>query len=311
MESQSRLWDSSQEAGLEYAWGEYRTWAATSRAAKKRVTDWRFRVLILTIAGAVLATLGGQLAASAWLAGWLRLAPGVAAGAALALAAYFSREVLGDAQIKAWLRARSTAEALKTETFLFRAGVPPYDGLDDAERLRQAVDKIHRNVQDLSAVILTKEKKKDGLPAGSLSVHKYIEERVDDQVDGYYLPTAAKHERAARRIRTISLWLGAVAAVLGVLSTTTATGWVAVITTIMAVLAAYLYAERFQFLIVSYQATARRLTSLKTKWRVSGKTEADTSESAQFIRDCEETISVENSAWMAKLPEKNPDQSQL
>jgi hypothetical protein len=40
-------------------------------------------------------------------------------------------------------------------------------------------------------------------------------------------------------------------------------GWVAVLTTIIVTLTAYIAAERYQYLIVSYQATARQLEVLK------------------------------------------------
>jgi hypothetical protein len=278
---------------------------------KRQVTDWRFRVLLLTVTGALLATLGQELAGGFETAGWWRAAPGVAAGIALALAAYFSREVLGEEQERRWVRARSIAEALKAEAFLFRAEVPPYSEANAPERLAQQIAELLRSVDDLPGVTLPESAKKERLPSGPLTVEAYIRERVDDQVSKFYLASASRYEKTVSRIRTVSLVLGALAAALGVLSTTKAAGttraagWVAVITTITAALAAYLYAGRFQYLIVSYQATARQLETLKVGWKVSSRTEGEAE--ARFIKACEDAISIENNAWMAKLIEKKPE----
>ncbi len=105
--------------------------------------------------------------------------------------------------------------------------------------------------------------------------------------------------------KKIGLVLGIIAVILGALGSTGWTaGWVAVISTIISSVAAYAYANRYQYLIVSYQATGNRLEILKTRWEISGKTDADTEERNQFICDCEGAISIENSAWMAELTHK-------
>ena len=79
----------------------------------------------------------------------------------------------------------------------------------------------------------------------------------------------------------------------------------AVISTITASIAAYAYANRYQYLIISYQATAKRLELLLTRWQASGKTDSDTEARNQFILDCEEAISIENSAWMAEMTKES------
>jgi hypothetical protein len=79
-------------------------------------------------------------------------------------------------------------------------------------------------------------------------------------------------------------------------------GWIAFITTITASVAAYLYSGRYQYLIVSYQATARQLELLKNRWAIAADKQDDNSEKRnQFITECEMVISVENSAWMSQL----------
>jgi hypothetical protein len=51
-------------------------------------------------------------------------------------------------------------------------------------------------------------------------------------------------------------------------------------------------------------ATGNRLEILKTRWEISGKTETNTKERNQFICNCKDAISIENSAWMAELTHK-------
>ena len=125
-------------------------------------------------------------------------------------------------------------------------------------------------------------------------------ERLDDQIDNFYLPRVRQYEALLARTRAVNLGLGALAVVLGVLGTTGWTaGWVAAITTMTAAIAAYVYAGRYQYLIVSYQATARQLDALKSRWAVLGSPEADPAARSQFVHECEDAISIENNAWMA------------
>ncbi len=294
----------AQASALEYAWGEYRVWAATARKQRAEIFSWRFRVLILTVVGAILGTLSHEMAnlgfdGDSWFS--LPAIIGFLSGISIALAAFFSKEILSPERERRWVRARSMAEALKAETYLFRTGVPPYDTPDAATHLVERVDELLKTVGDVQAVTLLTEQKRERLPKETLSVSEYIEERVNDQIDNFYRPRAREYERVVACGRTISIILGALAAVLGVLGTTEWTaGWVAVITTITASIAAYLYAGRYQYLIVSYQATAKQLEALKTRWIVSGRPEEDPAERSRFIQECEEAISVENNAWMAK-----------
>lgn len=110
------------------------------------------------------------------------------------------------------------------------------------------------------------------------------------------------------------LILGITGAVFGVLCLVTymvlnkskwswTAGWIAVINTVTASITAYAYANRYQYSIVSYQVTSNRLEMLNTRW----KTDADTGKRYQFIRDCEDDISIENSAWLSELIHKAPE----
>ena len=289
------------QSALEYIWGQYRVWAATSRAYKEKLSRWRRLVLALGLAGAVVGVLGGQQ----WVP-WDRLWPplpkalGVASGLLLALAAYFSKEILdldGEAR---WIRTRAAAEAFKREAYLLLARVPPYDGAISLAHLGDATGV--KAVDDLEYERLTPEQKRERMPSGPLTVDDYIRVRVEDQVNNFYEPSAEENRAVARKIRAVTRALGVLAIILGGLGFLRPgiPAFAAVVTTVSTALAAYLYAGRYQYLAVSYMATARKLEGLRAAWQVSGKADADAAERNQFILDCETVFAAENGGWMAE-----------
>ena len=289
----------SWKSALEHIWGQYRVWAATSRAYKAKLSRWRRVVLALGVAGGVVGVLSSQQ----WL--WEGLRPelpkalGVISAALLALAAYFSKEILSPDDEGRWIRARAAAEAFKREAYLLRARVPPYDG--HVIPLTRA-DEIAEAVEGLEYEVLTPEQKRGRMPAAPLTVADYIRERVDEQIEKFYEPKAVENRAVVRKIRTVTMALGALATAFGLLGAwwIGVPAFVAVITTVTTALAAYLYAGRYQYLAVSYLATAQKLGGLRAGWRVSGKSDADAAERNQFIRDCEAVFAAENGAWMAE-----------
>ncbi|MEV2224604.1 SLATT domain-containing protein [Nocardia vinacea] len=64
-------------------------------------------------------------------------------------------------------------------------------------------------------------------------------------------------------------------------------------------LAAFLASKRYDFLVVSYLATANRLQRLLDRWRTAGSP-ADPPRWSQFVDDCENAIAIENESWLAK-----------
>jgi hypothetical protein len=293
-------WSPAQAKALEYAWGEYRVWAATSRHKKAEIFSWKFRVLVLTILGALLGTVSSRLSGISDPAAWIM---GIVGGGLVALATYFGREILSPDQERLWIRARSMAEALKAESFLFRTGATPYDVPDPAPKLMEQVKGHLATVKNVQSATLSPDERRKGLPEGPLSVEEYIKERLDDQINHYYRPRVQQYDRLIKLWRNVNLALGAVAIVLGVLGKWTVS-WVAVITTMTTSVAAYLYANRYQYLIISYQATDRQLEFLKHQWTAMGAPELAPEKRNQFLLDCEEVISIETSTWMAKWVEK-------
>lgn len=300
---------------LGYIWKQYRTYAATSRKHKKVLSTWRYYVLGLSIIGAILATIcqqttGLEFENNAWWP-WIPRVLGVLSAIALGLAAFFSKEILSPDQERRWVRSRSLAEALKSQAYLFVTGAPPYDTTEAIDRLYENTEKLLGEVTDLAVEFISEEEQRKRIPPVSLTVDQYIEVRITEQIKKFYLPRAKEHQETMKRGKKISLGLGVAAVILGALGASGWTaGWVAVISTVTASIAAYLYAGRYQYLVISYQATARRLGLLSSRWRASGKTDADIEERNTFICDCENSISIENSAWMAEWTTKHEEQEQ-
>ena len=81
-------------------------------------------------------------------------------------------------------------------------------------------------------------------------------------------------------------------------------GWVAVIGTVTAALSAHGLNQRYQSLTSTYQSTSRRLELLKGGWVATGKQDSDTTERNAFIQSCEDTLAMENGAWLSQWSQK-------
>jgi len=72
---------------------------------------------------------------------------------------------------------------------------------------------------------------------------------------------------------------------------------------------AYVKNQRYESMIGLYQTTAIRLQLLKDQWLDSGKTDADKGDRDSFIRRCEETLALENGAWVTQWSQQPPQQT--
>ncbi len=293
------------DPALSYAWGLYRSFAATARQQKSALTRWRWWMLLLTLLGAVFGTLCQQ--AIDWQPAWLTQLFGGLSAVTISFAAFFGKEFLNPDIERSWVRARSVAEALKSEVYRYLAQVPPYQGDEAGKGLLDRVQLLEDDNSDLMVLPLSADEKRKHLPQGPFSIDTYIQQRVREQVEGYYTPMAIKHLgilRKGNRSRLIFSGLAVLLGALGGLGLAWAgaiSAWVAVLGVAATAVAAYLYAGRHSYLVISYQATARRLEGLLVRWQ-----QCDQSEQARirFIEDCEAAISVENSAWMAEWTKK-------
>jgi hypothetical protein len=229
-------------------------------------------------------------------------APGILGAAAIALAAYFSAQALGENRERIWIKCRSAAESIKSALILYRASVRPFDGLDRSAQLRQSVDKILQEVKEIELRQPPSESVPDLHP---LTVEEYLVERVDDQIN-WYQQRAREYQKKSDGFRRYIFALGAMSVLLGMASAmNVVSAWIAVIATIMAALTAHMKNQRYQSLIAMYSATALRLGLLKSEWAESRKTDRDKADRDAFIQRCEETMGLENGAWVAQWSEQH------
>ena len=289
-----------QSSQLTWAWAQQRIWTQAASRLKQRIDRARLAALLLGIATAVLAVAAQQ-------AGGVSKPAGQALAAAAAITAGLATIIprgVSTGQIRAWTRARSASEGLKTEIYSYLGGGTSYTGHDRDQRLGASTGGIVEAAGDLLRHTLGIEPDGKQIPA----VHdtgSYIDLRVNDQIHGYYDTKAAVYDRRARRLRAAGDLLGATAVVLAALAAAFGAGalaaWVPVVTTIATSVAAYIAAARYDHQVIEFLRTSQRLQRLCREFR-----DNPAQDPAAFIDACEAAISVENQAWMARWD--TPDQ---
>jgi hypothetical protein len=304
------------KAALDYIWEQFRTWDNTSVQLRAKLAFWRRLVLALGIAGALAATLSTYPLVTEWAnaagaAGLQSVLPKYLGGLSallLGLVAILSPRMVSPKQEGQWVHARGAAEAFKREAFLLAASAPPYDAGPSFEPA-EAITRGLEEEKDLVPVPPDPPKQDDEAPpAYPLPVDDYITSRLVHQMN-WYNRRAGDHQKTLKTIGGITFGLGLLAGILGVLSANWTAPLVAVITTVIATLTTYLYAWRYQYIVTSYLATARRLSALRARWLASGKTDADTADRNQLILECEGILGAENKAWVTELNRRDESAS--
>jgi hypothetical protein len=307
------------EEVLAAIWRRRVGWSRAADRLKRRVTYARAAALVLSSLGAVLGTVAATLPTDEprW-----RTTCAALSAVLLAVATFVTARFLTVDAVRAWTRARSVSEAIKAEVYAFRAGAGPYGDADPAKTLQRKASEVEDAARDLERHIA-------GITVGAatppppLPPAEYVKQRVEDQVEKYYRAKARLYAGRLAVLRGLELVLGLAATVLAALAAfiggsgepqppggpggaaTSVAAWVAVLTTLGAALAAHIAAGRYDFLVMSYYATARQLEDLVNTWRSDGAP-TDPAAWSAFVRACEDAISVENESWLAKWAEQQP-----
>jgi hypothetical protein len=292
------------ESPLQSDWDEHVAWSVTANRLKATRERYRTVVLVLTIAGAALATLAASTADSR-----MQTTAGILGSVSLGIVPFLTRYFLSAEKTRNWLRARSISEGIKSEIFRYCAGAEPYTGPDARAKLTQKVRTIRDwgrslEIERVKAIVPRTT------PPPKLDAESYVKLRVRQQIDQYYRPKARTFAARSEQFRRAEIGLAAMAAILS--SAATYLGgsgfrlgpWVAVLTTVGGSVAAHAAAGRYDFQTTTFFATARQLEDLLHDWEASAQT-APGPEWSDFVQACEEAISAENRGWMAKLDE-NP-----
>ena len=285
---------------MDWVWSQQSIWSQTANKLKRHLTHWRAAALVLTITGAVLATLGTQVATvSGPVEKGLLWAAAVAVGLVPLI-----RPRFGPKAVEEWTRARSASETLKEQVYTYLARVSPYRGADCEQRLRGQADATLEAVDDLQPRTDSIQPKIRSLPEVR-DVGGYVAIRVNEQIDGYYRKQVSELNDRLRWLRGAEFALAAAAVVLSVtagsLGIKGAAVWVPVITTVSGALAAHVAATRYEFLLVEYGRTAAQLERLRDRRQPLADPGQAARADDEFVAQCERVISDQNEAWMAKL----------
>jgi hypothetical protein len=287
-------------------WENYRKAAKRSRELKTIVNRSRILGMALLIGGAVVGVLADQ--STEWYpdTAWLSTTFAILSAITLAVAAFVSRYVLDSQYERDWVLARSQAEALKSEAYVYLVEAAPYAGENRDEILSQRGEEIIGKY--VYPVNLTDEERYKRLPDDFLEMDAYIDKRITEQAEYYYEPKALENARILNRLKMISFLLGILGAIIGAASTAIdglfgSTAWIAVVSTISGAVATYTFAGRYQYLVTSYELTARKLKSIRNAWHRLSEAEK-AARKGEYVRQFENTISFENQAWMAELINK-------
>lgn len=287
-------------SAAEWAWQRQSVWSQAADRLKAGPARARKLRLALTVAGAVAALAASQLRP-------VNRPAGVASAAVAAVvlaAGGLLRGRQSVEQVRRWVRARSVSEALKSELFLFLTGAGDYAHADREQRLDGELQRLEREAGDLQAWTAGLRPRSRPLPEVH-DLETYLKVRVrESQVAGYYEPRALRMRSRLRIARIVEAGLALVAAGLAALNTMSATvgAWAAVVTTAVGAVAAHVAGERYEFLWIEYSRTVSELRRLAER-----RTAADGRplSAPELIAACEQVISVQNQAWMAKWGEED------
>ena len=293
---------------IEQAWNEYRGWAKRARSLQASAGRWNLSAmaaLILTAFLGAAATFVGTYGASWPASGDIGRALACAAAIASALSLYVGRQALAVGGESGWLRARATAEAIKSECFRFAAGVDDYapDKSSEADRANALITRRNAIAARAAGDSLTP----DDDPVGPAGDHRrppypmtdqwYLAKRIGGQID-FYQKGQEKNERAYRRLQVWSFVAGALIAAVSAGAAffgPRLAVWTSMLTTIGAAVGAYGLAERRKYLAASYAAMKANLERLKERYDVGD-------ESLQsLVAAAEDLIESEHAAWIDRM----------
>jgi hypothetical protein len=281
-------------------------WSESANQLKSTIDRARRAAFFLSILGALAAALASQMlppGTNEVLAGSPRTWVAVLGVVCLAAATFFSSRLLGAEHVTGGVRARAIAERLKREAFKFAAAAAPYD---DADRDKAAVlleaerEKIENDGDDLLPKLVAVAGK-GSVPRGPITQDEYLARRVNGQID-WYKPKADGYRKAANSLRRIEFSLALAATLITAVASVAGkaplfglsfdfAALTAVLTTVAGAVLAHVEASRFDFLAMTYLATARRLEDRRNGPHAPW---------SDFVNDCENILAAENASWIAK-----------
>ncbi|NKK99610.1 DUF4231 domain-containing protein [Rhizobium leguminosarum bv. viciae] len=281
------------------------TWSRTATKLKQTIDRTRWVTLTLSAIAALFAAVASQFATEhdSW-----RLRLAVASAVLLGVVSFLNSRLLGGTQVAAWTRIRAASEALKGAIYKYSAFAAPFDDqVHAAERFNEERENIAENIDDLLSLLEPNQGAGSAPSTRFAAPSEYIDNRVRKQIARYEMK-AAEYAPVAKRLRRIEFALSLLAALV-----TAAVGvagknlfglgfdfiaLTSVLTTIGGAILAHTEASRYDFLIATYRATARRLDNELSCSNSS--LVVPSPEWSSFVERCESILAAENGAWQAK-----------
>jgi hypothetical protein len=286
--------DAGKSAMIEEAWNEYRGWAKRARTLQTSSRRWSGMALVCAALAAILAAAASQVSGGSITGRSLAFLAAVMA----ALSPILGHQMLSVASEAQWIRARATAEAIKSECFRCAAEIGDY-----ASASAKSVFIARRDV-------LTEQAEHTGLtplpdpvpsagdprrPPFPLTAPWYIENRLGEQIR-YYANGQSENERTVGKFRGIGFAAVVAAAILGVAGSNFGqewfAPWIGVMTTVSATVMAYGLLDRRQYLAASYGAMATRLSRVKERFSDGA------ADLAALVTTTEDLLQSEHGAWI-------------
>jgi hypothetical protein len=292
-------------SAAEWAWRRQSVWSQTANKLKAGPSRARTAMLILTVVAAVLALAGSQVKKVSFPAA---LALSVVAAIALAGVGLL-RGQTNTEQVRRWTRARSVSEAIKTEVFTYLTRSGKYEADDRDALLDAEIRRLEDQAGDLSAYTHGIEPVERPLPAVD-DVESYLRVRVrDSQLRDYYEKNVPILADRIKWLKVAEIALALVAAGLAAVASVSPSvgAWAAVATTAGGAVTAFIASQRYEYLWIEYSRTASELRRLLER-----RTSADGRPltGPELVAECEQVISVQNQAWMAKWGDEKPPSGQ-
>lgn len=282
---------------IEQAWNEYRGWAKRARLLQTSARRWSRLSFVCSGLAAVLGVAAGQVTGGSVLGKGLSFAAAVIAAAIPVI----GREILSTNSEARWIRARATAEAIKSECFRFAAQVGNYASSVAKSAFVERRNALAEPAERTGLTPLGDPIPREGdarCPPVPLTAPWYMENRLDEQIR-YYAKGQADNEQAAARLRAISFTSAIVAAILGVAGSNFGqewfAPWIGVMTTITVAVMAYGLLDRRQYLAATYGAMATRLSRIKEMFSDA------TVDLVSLVTTTENVLQSEHAAWTEQM----------
>jgi|tagenome__1003787_1003787.scaffolds.fasta_scaffold20822629_2 hypothetical protein len=282
---------------IEEAWNEYRGWAKRARTLQASARHWSLIAFVCSGLAALLGTAAGQVTGTPVLGRALAFAAAVVA----ALTPVIGRQILSADNEARWIRARATAEAMKSECFRFAAELGDYSGAAARGVFVARRNALAEPAERAGMTPLGDPAPREGdprCPPVPLTASWYIEHRIDEQMR-YYAKGQGENERAAARLRTISFISAIIAAILGIAGSNFGqewfAPWIGVMSTITVAVLAYGLLDRRQYLAATYGVMAARLSRIKEMFSDA------TVDLASLVTTTEDLLQSEHAAWSEQM----------